>query len=225
MDNFSEMAKKYSDDPGSRDKGGDLGFFGRGRMVPEFEKVAFSASSGKITEPVKTKYGYHVLLVDEKKKAGEKSFDEVKSEIALKLQSQNRYDKWLEKIKTHLKDRDFKSLETFLGENGLKWSDTGYFGITGGEIPGIGVNKEFLDQAVSLGSRKKYADSLVYKGDEVYLLKFKEVKTDQAGFGGHQMDFFKQLMKQQKSNLMVQNWAESLRKEASIKINPKLISL
>ena len=223
LDQFSDMAKKHSDDPGSRDKGGDLGFFGRGQMVPEFEKAAFSAPLGKITGPVKTKYGYHILLVDEKKEAGQKSFDEVKNEIALKLQSKNQYDQLLERIKTHLKDKSFGDLEAFLGENNLKWSETGYFGIIRENIPGIGSNKEFLDKAMGLGSHRQYPDSLVYKGNKAYLIKFKGVKMDSLSEENAQMNFFKQLMKRQKSNLMFQSWTKSLREKASIKINPRII--
>ncbi len=224
LDNFSEMAKKHSQDPGSKSKGGDLGFFGRGQMVPEFEKAAFSASPGEITKPVKTKHGYHILLVDEKREASEKSFDAVKSEIALKLQSRNHYDKLLEQIKTHLKNKKFKDLEIFLGENKLKWSDTGYFGITVNDIPGIGMNQEFLDRAVDLGSHKQYATYPVYKGDHVYILKFRGARmVDKKEAKDKQMDFFKQIMKQQQDSLIVQNWASFLRTRASVKINPKLI--
>lgn len=58
---FEELAKKYSEDPGSAKKGGDLGYFGRGRMVPQFENVSFSLKDGEISEPFETAYGYHIV--------------------------------------------------------------------------------------------------------------------------------------------------------------------
>lgn len=58
---FEELAKQYSEDPGSAKKGGDLGFFGRGRMVPQFENVAYSLKDGQISEPFETSYGYHII--------------------------------------------------------------------------------------------------------------------------------------------------------------------
>ena len=64
---FEEVAKNYSEDP-SAENGGDLGYFGRGKMAPEFEEAAFSADIGEIVGPVKTKFGYHIIKVVDIKK-------------------------------------------------------------------------------------------------------------------------------------------------------------
>ena len=82
---FDELAKKYSEDPGSKDKGGDLGWLIQGQTVPEFEKAAFSLQAGAVSDLVKTQYGFHIIKVLEKETAHTKSFEEVKDSISAPL--------------------------------------------------------------------------------------------------------------------------------------------
>ena len=63
---FYKLAAQYSDDPGSKEQGGDLGFFARGEMVPAFEAAAFATPAGQITGPVESEFGYHIIKVEEK---------------------------------------------------------------------------------------------------------------------------------------------------------------
>src|SRR5579864_2467912 len=78
---FEDLAKKYSEDPGSAKEGGSLGWIGRGQTVPEFEKTAFSLPKGQISDLVKSSYGFHIIRVDDKQEAHMKSLDEVKADI------------------------------------------------------------------------------------------------------------------------------------------------
>lgn len=77
---FSKAAQQYSTCP-SKDRGGDLGVFEKGKMVPEFEEVAFALEVGELSDLVKTNFGYHLIMVDEKITSGEKSFEEVASQL------------------------------------------------------------------------------------------------------------------------------------------------
>lgn len=79
--NFEELAKKYSEDPGSKTKGGDLGWLVQGQTVPEFEKVAFSLPKGEVSDLVHTQYGFHIIKVLDKEAAHTKTFDEVKDSL------------------------------------------------------------------------------------------------------------------------------------------------
>jgi peptidyl-prolyl cis-trans isomerase C len=79
---FDELAKANSDDSGNAASGGSLGTFEKGRMVPPFDKAAFAAEPGKVTEPVKSQFGYHLILVEEHKT---KPFEEVRKQIEAKL--------------------------------------------------------------------------------------------------------------------------------------------
>lgn len=90
---FEEAAEKYSTCP-SKENGGSLGAFSRGMMVPEFEKVAFESEVGKVSEPVETQFGCHLILVEERSESNAKSFDEVKDSIksmVLQQQQQKKY--------------------------------------------------------------------------------------------------------------------------------------
>jgi len=79
--NFEDLAKKYSDDPGSKAKGGDLGWLLQGQTVPEFQQAAFSLPKGQISDLVKTQYGFHIIKVLDKETAHTQTFDEVKDSI------------------------------------------------------------------------------------------------------------------------------------------------
>lgn len=80
--NFATLAGKESEDPTGKTNGGDLGWFSAGRMVPEFEAVAFKMNKGTISEPIKTQFGYHIILVEDKKAADTKPLEAVKTELA-----------------------------------------------------------------------------------------------------------------------------------------------
>jgi len=108
---FDELAKKYSEDPGSKEKGGDLGWLIQGQTVPEFEKAAFSLPPGSISDLVKTQYGFHIIKVLEKETAHTKSFEEVKDTIRAPLM-QNKTDEEESKIADNISTAVRKSNRT-----------------------------------------------------------------------------------------------------------------
>ena len=96
---FDELAKKESDDVGSGARGGDLGAFGRGQMVPEFEKAAFEAKVGDLTPVVRTQFGYHIIKVDEHSST---PYEQIKPTLE-KGERQARMQAKLEEMKTNAK--------------------------------------------------------------------------------------------------------------------------
>ncbi len=109
---FAELAKTHSEGP-TASRGGDLSFFTRGRMVPEFEKKAFAMKVGELSEPIKTQFGWHVIKVTERKEGRQRPFDEVRESIEKLLKnkkSRRAKADLLKNIKAEAK------VETFLPE-------------------------------------------------------------------------------------------------------------
>ncbi|MBA4372468.1 MAG: hypothetical protein C0402_06355 [Thermodesulfovibrio sp.] len=93
-EDFGKLAAAVSDDTGSKSKGGDLGFFPKGKMVPQFDAKAFSMKPGEISDIVESKFGYHIILVEEKKVAGVELF------AAVKEKSREKVFEEMKKLKT-----------------------------------------------------------------------------------------------------------------------------
>lgn len=91
-EDFAELAKEYSEGPSSVG-GGDLGWFGRGDMVPEFEEIAFVTPKGTVSEPLLTQFGWHIIYVEDKKEAKAKSLDEVKDQIKQQIAEEKASEK------------------------------------------------------------------------------------------------------------------------------------
>lgn len=95
---FEEAAMKYSSCP-SKDQGGNLGAFGRGMMVPEFEQAAFALEIGAVSEPVQTQFGFHLIKVEAKNDAVEAEFEAVKQQIVNNLIQEGQQRKYLDVVK------------------------------------------------------------------------------------------------------------------------------
>ncbi|WP_439020335.1 peptidylprolyl isomerase PrsA [Bacillus thuringiensis] len=114
---FEELAKQYSEDTGSKEKGGDLGYFTSGKMVKEFEDAAYKLKKDEVSEPVKTQFGYHIIKVTDIKE--QKPFDEVKGDIKKDLVQKKAQDaqfmndlmmKEIKKADVKVEDKDLKDL-------------------------------------------------------------------------------------------------------------------
>ena len=101
---FADIARKVSDDTNSAPQGGDLGFFPRGATLPEFEKVAFSLPTNQVSEVITTQFGYHILIVTDRKPEKQLSLDEVKPDIEKFLRSRKGNDVILQYVK-ELRDK------------------------------------------------------------------------------------------------------------------------
>ncbi|MCL4685419.1 peptidylprolyl isomerase [Myxococcota bacterium] len=150
---FAKVAEEVSEDPGSKVQGGDLGFFARGQMVPAFEEVAFSLEPGATSDIVKTDFGFHVIRVEERQDAEERSFDEAAHEIAKELLraergamlAKRRTDALVEAI------RGGRSLVDAARELNLDIQRPDWISRRpDGFLPGVGASPELLTEAFTL---------------------------------------------------------------------------
>ncbi|PKM77980.1 MAG: foldase [Firmicutes bacterium HGW-Firmicutes-15] len=98
---FAQLAKEYSTDNGTKENGGDLGYFGSGKMAVEFEEAAFALKVGEISDPIKTEYGYHIIKLVDKKDAQEANYEQSKAEIRDALLDKKigeEYDSWIQDL-------------------------------------------------------------------------------------------------------------------------------
>ena len=98
---FAELAKQNSRDPGSKAQGGDLGFFGRGQMVPQFEEAAFKLKSGEVSAPIRSQFGWHIIKV-EGRRDEDVTTETLRSRAGEYLHNhkyQEELDAWLQQIR------------------------------------------------------------------------------------------------------------------------------
>jgi parvulin-like peptidyl-prolyl isomerase len=83
---FEELAKEYSKDPGSKARGGDLGWFGAGQMVKEFEDAAFGLKKGEVSEPVQSDFGWHVIMLEDRRRKQMPTLSQLRPKLRAQLQ-------------------------------------------------------------------------------------------------------------------------------------------
>ncbi len=144
--NFAELAKKNSDDPGSKDQGGELGFLKRGATVPEFDKAAFTLQPGQTSDLIRTKFGYHILQVEEKQTAHLKPLDEVKPLIVANLTRQKEAQQEQSFAGQLAAEAQKTGLAKAAEAHHLQLTTTDYVQ-QGGIIPGLADASKLLAQA------------------------------------------------------------------------------
>jgi peptidyl-prolyl cis-trans isomerase D len=145
---FDDLAKKYSEDPGSANVGGSLGWIGRGQATPEFEKVAFSLPKGQISDVVKSSDGFHIIRVDDKQDAHVKSLDEVKAEIEPVLKQQKAQQAAQKQAEDMLKAARAQGLDAAAATAGVPVVTSDFFSRKD-MLPGLGPATQFMDAVFS----------------------------------------------------------------------------
>ena len=125
---FAELAKKYSEDEQSAKQGGDLDYFARGKMVPEFDQAAFSLEPGQVSDLVKTQFGFHIIKVTDKKPASTRTLDEVRPQIVDQLSFEKASARAADLAASLEKEiQSPADLDRVATANGLKVQESGHF--------------------------------------------------------------------------------------------------
>src|SRR6266851_796549 len=210
--NFEDLAKKNSEDPGTKDKGGDLGWIVQGQTVAEFEKAAFSLPKGSISDLVKTQYGFHIIKALEKETAHTKTFDEVKDSIRAPLM--------LSKTDKLASDEADQLSAAIRRSNKVSLDDLAkLFHLTLGETRPVTA----VDPILELGNSKEAKEaifrlrqdelSLPIRTDRGYLvLSVKQIQPTHPGSLEEVRDKIVAELKQQKSTELARAKAEDLAK-------------
>jgi peptidyl-prolyl cis-trans isomerase D len=149
---FEDVAKKYSEDPGSANVGGSLGWIGKGQMAAEFEKAAFSLPKGQISDVVKSLDGFHIVRVDDKQDAHVKPLDEVKSTIEPILKHQKGQQAAQKQATALLKQAQGEGLDAAAAEQHISVINSDFFGRKD-MLPGLGPAQQFMDAVFSTAEK------------------------------------------------------------------------
>ena len=141
--NFAELAKKYSEDPGSGKNGGSLGWIGKGRTVPEFEQTAFSLAKGATSGLVQSSYGFHIIRLDDKQAAHVKTLDEVKDQIEGAMRQQKAAQAAANQVNGLLSQARSTGLDKAATAKGLSVISTEFVSRTD-SLPGLGNAPQFM---------------------------------------------------------------------------------
>jgi len=166
---FAKLAEKYSDDPGSAKSGGELGWIGRGRTVPEFEKAAFSLGKGQTSDLVKSSYGFHIIRVEDKQEAHLKTLAEVKSEIEEKVKQQKATQATEAAANALLSLARTDGFDKAAAAKGDAPLTTDFFSRTD-NLPGLGASPQFMDAVFNETDKAPPDEVQIPQGYVVFLL-------------------------------------------------------
>lgn len=214
VQNFSEIAKKVSEDPTAA-QGGDLGFVERGTLDEDWDNVAFATSVGSISKPFEIEQGWARVFIDEKTKASKSTFKDVQTNVVKEVLLADKYKQIIESLKKTANENP-KSLDSALAANGLKWQPVADFKLSADEIPGFGKADLVFEKLMTLKKDGDVYGDVVPNEGKTYLIKRRQfdLKADPNA------DL--QNLVGNRENYALGGWFETQKENIRIKVNPSL---
>lgn len=217
-EDFGKVAAEVSEDAGSKTTKGDLGFFTRERMVPEFSNAAFSLKTGEVSAPVKSQFGYHLIKVTDRKPAVEASLEAHRNRIAREMIARERSEELLKKLEAALESGDRSAIEAAVRELGGKWQETGFFELGAESAPQLG-SPVATQAALEVSEKQPYPKRVVRDAGEVFLVRWKADKREPLPAGEN----LAETVARERSFDLLNQWLEQQKKDAHIVRNPEAL--
>ncbi|GAB4303995.1 MAG: hypothetical protein Kow0090_19570 [Myxococcota bacterium] len=236
-EDLAKLAFELSDDVATKSNGGDLGFFRRGTMAPEFENVAFSLKVGEVSQPVETRFDFHLIRVEEKKEGVSKTFEEVEEEIARVLAEEKEAER-LAMIKANEVLGEVKSgkklMELYPEEQESKAKNSPVakesgvitrITIENHTIPNVGRSEELAKNIFTLSKDKPYLDKVfeVDGGAAYVIVEMLERDVPSKKDFEEQYDSLKNRYMPMKGEMTLAEWLKERRNSPDIWVNPAVL--
>jgi peptidyl-prolyl cis-trans isomerase D len=240
-EDFALVAKEVSDD-GSASKGGDLGLFGPGQMVKPFEEAAYALKAGEVSGVVKSRFGFHVIKVEEVQEASVKKLEDVRTEIADELykdatrneQAQKMASNAIEQLNTGVAMADLKLPDLYnkaapdapekpADPFAPRIENTGFFAQNARYIPRVGISEDLVKAAFDLSKEKAVGPKAYEVNKRLFVIKLKDQeKADLSKLSDEKGELKGQLLRERQSGA-VQTFVKQLRDKAKVSVNIAVI--